>query len=149
MIPNCLRLQARRKKIRCVWYGLCSAVLKCPYTYGATFRFISHPSPRSRTGQRQARRLGASLALISRRAASTSPLATPVGVFCYITLKTMMHTEGHNDKERYITSISAHVSERGAYQIARTAETNREQRCIQAADGREQRQNTAGAPVRH
>ena len=68
-------------------------------------RFISRPLPRFRTGQRQARRLGTSLALIFRQMASTWPLVTLVDVFCYITSKIMMHTEGHDDQELYITSV--------------------------------------------
>lgn len=68
-------------------------------------RFTFRPLPRFRTGQHQARRLGTSLALIFRQMASTWPLVTLVDVFCYITSKIMMHTEGHDDQELYITSV--------------------------------------------
>lgn len=105
MTRSCWQLQAKPKRTRCVWYG-------SPYTarnastYGVISRFTYRPSPRFRTGQRPARRLGTFLALIFRQVASTLLLVTLAGVFYCTTSKIMMHTEGHGDQELYITSIS-------------------------------------------
>ena len=102
----------------------------CLYAYSLISRSTSRPSRHFRTGQRLARRLGTSLASISRQAANTLLLVTLVDVFCYITSKTTMHTEGHDDQETSYYVRSLHVSERGAYQVAKAAETSRESRRI-------------------
>jgi len=86
-------------------------------------RSTSRPSRRFRTGQRLARRLGTSLASIFRQAANTLLSVTLVDVFCYITSKITMHTEGHDDQETSYYVHSLHVSERNAYQVAKAAET--------------------------
>jgi len=96
------------------------------YAYGLISRSTSRPSRHFRTGQRPARRLGTSRASISQQAANTLPLVTLVDVFCYITSRITMHTEGHDDQETSYYVHSLHVSERGAYQVARAAETSRE-----------------------
>ena len=106
------------------------------YAYGLIFRSTSRLSRRFRTGQRPARRLGTSLASIFRQAANTLLLVTLVDVFCYITSKITMHTEGHDDQETSYYVHSLHVSERGAYQEAKAAETNREEQRRQGIDGR-------------
>ena len=126
MTLSCLRLQVKPKRTRCVWYGSSCEIQTALYTYGLISRSTSLPSRRFRTGQRQARRLGTSLASISRQAANTLLSVTLVDVFCYITSKIMMHTEGHDDRTLYYVH-SLHVYEkciRGHQEQQRQVENN-------------------------
>jgi hypothetical protein len=102
--------KTQKDQMRLVWLILCRS--NRLYAYGLIFRFTSRPSRRFRTGQRLARRLGTSLASISRQVANTLLLVTLVDVFCYITSKITMHTEGHDDQETSYYVHSLHVSER-------------------------------------
>ena len=95
--------KTQKDQMRLVWLILCRS--NRLYAYGLIFRFTSRPSRRFRTGQRLARRLGTSLASISRQVTNTLLLVTLVDVFCYITSKITMHTEGHDDQETRITSV--------------------------------------------
>ena len=135
MTPSCLRLQVKHKRTICVWYGSSCAVKRL-YAYGLISRSTSRPSRRFRTGPRQARRLGTSLASISRQGANTLLLVTLVDVFCYITSEIMMHTEGYDDQERYITSI-LYTCQRGAEECRSSGD---ESRITAQAKNRRQRQ---------
>ena len=141
MTPSYLRSQARHKKTSYVWYGSCCAAGNA-HVLSVISRFTSRLSPRFRTGQRQARRLGTSLALIFRQMANTLLLATLVDVFCYITSKIMMHTGGHDDQELYITSILYTCLRVCTYQVAGAAQTSRKQR----TSNRRQRQTQLEHP---
>lgn len=126
--------KTQKDQMRLVWLILCRSNRLSAYDLisRSTYRLSRH----FRTGQRLARRLGTSLASISRQAANTLLLVTLVDVFCYITSKITMHTEGHDDQETSYYVHSLHVSERGAYQVARGAETSREEQRRQVIDGR-------------
>ena len=101
MTPNCLRLQAKRKRTRCVWYGSSCARSSRLYAYGPISRSTSHPSRHFRTGQRLARRLGTSLASISQQVANILLSVTLVDVFYYITSKITVHTGSHDDQKTW------------------------------------------------
>ena len=110
--------------MRLVWLILCRS--KRLYAYDLISRSTFRPSRRFRTGQRPARRLGTSLASISRQVANTLPLVTLVGVFCYITSEIMMHMGARDDQELYITSI-LYTCLRGVHtRVAGAEETSRE-----------------------
>jgi hypothetical protein len=126
--------KTQKDQMRLVWLILCRS--NRLYAYGLISRFTSRPSRHFQTGQRLARRLGTSLASISRQVANTLLLVTLVVVFCYITSKITMHTEVHDDQETSYYVHSLHVSERCAYQVAKAAETSREEQPMRGIDGR-------------
>lgn len=102
--------KAQKDQMRLVWLILCRSNRLS--AYGLISRSTPPLSRHFRTGQRLARRLGTSLASISRQAANTLLLVTLVDVFCYITSKITMHTEGYDDQETSYYVHSLHVSER-------------------------------------
>jgi hypothetical protein len=92
--------KTQKDQMRLVWLILCRS--NRLYAYGLISRSTYRLSRHFRTGQRLARRLGTSLASISRQAANTLLLVILVDVFCYITSKITMHTEGHDDSRNFV-----------------------------------------------
>jgi len=122
--------KTQKDQMRLVWLVLCRS--NRLYAYGQISRSIS----RLRTGQRPARRLGTSLASISRQVANTLLLVTLVDVFCYITSKITTHTECHDDQETSYYVHALHASEGGVYQVAKAAETSSEEQRRRGKEGR-------------